>query len=388
MAIIVNYDLDELDLNNMQNGGFTTIKLYVSNSPDGVFLDTSVSPSPATLADAVTAGLPYAFTFTCPNQNPSQWFKVVAYDGSTTSSLSDAKSFHGGGGTNLKAIRQRLGKATRLMLTGTTTSDGDPDGSTAICENRSFKRFRDNYFGGITGTSGWILHRLTDNTWSEISGWVQSTGTFTFVSEFDSQVEQDELFEIWAMFTPDEVRDAINWAVVNSYPTLSVPIIDTSLLTEEDRFTYTIPNNIRILNKVEIESDSFTDSEDQFSRGQPWRLVPYDVLDDGLTRQIEFKIENRENARLRITGTAMLTQMSLDTDYTEAIDPQIDVIVNYAAFRLYQLLQNDDSSTDVLRWKDRSSFFADEFEKLKRRAGNRRKPKMMWQQPAKWNSQF
>lgn len=387
MAIVVNFDLDELELDAMQDSGFTTLKCYYSDSPDGTFTDTGIAPN-QTLAQAVTAGLPYAFTFTLTAQNASQWFKVVAYDGSTTSSLSDAKSFHGGGGTSLKAIRQRLGKATHLMLTGTTTASGASDGSTAIAVTSNFKRYRNDYFGGVSGTSGWIFHRLSNNTWAEVSDWVQSTCTFTFLSNFSTQIASGESFELWSLFTPDEVKDAINWAVVNSYPTLSVPIIDTSILTVEDKFTYTIPNNIRILNKVEIESDTFADSTDQFSRGQPWRLVPYDVLDDGLTRQIEFKIENREDARLRITGTAMLAQMSIDTDYTEVIDPQTDVLVYYAAFRLFALRSSDDASTDMARWNDRSQFFAAEFEKLRRKAGNRRKPKMMWQQTAKWNSNF
>lgn len=386
MGITIKKSLDELQLLDMQDQGYTTLALYVSNSPEGPYEDTGVTPDPATLAAAVTAEVPYIFEFAYGSGNASQWFKVLGTDGVTTSALTDSQAFHGGGGTNLETIRQKIGKITHTMHIGATTSNGAADGSTAIADYAKFRRFRDDYFGGTVGADGWIFNNLTTDTWTIVSDWTQSTGTFTFSPEFAAQVASGTSFEVMARWTPDEYRDAINWAIVNSYPTLSKPVIDTDTLTEEDIFEYPIPNSIKILNKVEIESTSFSDSTDTRTRGLPWREIAYEELDDGLNRKVAFKRELDDGRRLRMTGTTMLSQLYNDSDYVEIIDPQVDIIVYLAAHRLYALLANTDASADVQRFNDQSAYFLSMYEQTKRAKASRRKPKRMWQHDARWSS--
>lgn len=386
MAIIINHSLDELQLLDLQDQGYTTLALYYSNSPEGPYVNSNVTPSPATLADAVTALVPYIFEFAFGSGNASQWFKIVATDGATTSSLSDSQAFHGGGGTNLQTIRQRIGKLTHTMLIGETTSAGAGDGSTAIADYAKFRRYRDDYFGGQADADGWIFNRLDTDEWTIINNWTQSSGTFNFSIPYSTAVGDGTTFEIMARWTPDEYRDAINWAIVNSYPVLSKPIIDTGMLTEEDIFEYPIPNSMKILNKVEIESTSFSDSEDTRTRGMPFREIAYYEIDDGLNRKIGFKRELDDGRRIRLTGTTMLSQVYNDSDFVEVIDPQVDIIVYLAAHRLYALLANTDASTDVQRFNEQAMYFRGLYEEAKRAKSSRRKPRKLWGHDARWSS--
>jgi hypothetical protein len=53
----------------------------------------------------MSSGEEYIATFEYAAGNPSQWFKVRAYNGSSYSPLSDASPSHGGGGTTLSQLR-------------------------------------------------------------------------------------------------------------------------------------------------------------------------------------------------------------------------------------------------------------------------------------------
>jgi len=384
MTITINYPIDEIQLNSLITAGWTHLKLYYSNVPEGPYTDSGATSSPATLALILTALEPFDASFTFAAGNAAQWFKVVTYDGVSTSDINDAPRFHGGGGTTLQVIRQKIGSLTNTMFSGTTTAAGAGGGSTAINTQAKFTRFRDDYFGGGTGVDGWFFNNLTSNTWSVVSDWVQSTGTFTFSPVFAAQVASGTQFEVMARWTPDEYRDAINWAIVNSYPTLSKPIMDTGTVTEEDIFVYTIPNNIRILNKIELESGSDLTSTNNKTRGMPWRRIAYSELDDGLERTVEFKRELVEGHRLRFTGTTMLNLLYNDSDYVEVIDPQVDLIVNLAAHKLYAMLANNDASSDIDRYKGQANYYLALFDQYKKTRSSRRKSKMTWGHDARW----
>lgn len=387
MSVTVNYSLEETQLQDLIDSGYTTLALYYASSPDGQFQSAAVTPSPATLAAAKTAGEPYNFTFTYTNGNPALWFKVVASDGSNTTGLNDAETFHGGGGTTLQRIRQMTGKLMHGLYTGTTTSNGST--TTAICAHPRFTRRRDNYFGDTTtGTDGWLFHNLSTGEWTEITGFTASTGTFT-LSPAIASVGNGVNFEIMSRWTPEEYRDAINWAIVNTYPTLSKPVIDTSIVTEKNKFRYQVPNNIRILNNVELGTMDNDSETSLTSKWHPWRKMPYTPYDDGLNRYLEFKREPPFDEEvggyvLRLTGTAALSQLYSDTDYVEVVEPQVELIIYMAAHRLYSLLPNDAASSDIDRWSAQSQYYLALYNEFKKSFGARRKPKTMWQQDARW----
>lgn len=385
MAITINYPVDELMLDQLITSGYVSIKLYYANTPEGPFVDSGIAPLPNLLSTSNTAGPPHEFVFSFPAGNAAQWFKVVGFDGTSISSLNDAQAFHGGGGTTLQVIRQKLGKLTHNMQVGTTSSAGAGDGSTAIVDSADFKRRRDAFFGGGQGVDGWFFHRLDTNEWTVVSNWVQSTGTFTFSPQFSTQVPTDTKFEVVNRWTPDELRESINWAIENSYPILSKPVIDTGSVTVEDVYSYQVPNNIRILNKIEIESGDYDTSPDDRTRGHPWRQVAYEEIDDGLTRKVEFKRELKEDRRIRFTGTSVLNLLFDDSDYVEVVGPQVDLITYYAAYRLYSLLTNTDAASDIDRARMLAQTYLAMYEDSKRIRASRRKPKKIWSHDALWS---
>ena len=385
MSVTIKFPMDELQLDDLIANSWTTLKLYYSNTPEGPYVDTTVSPD-MTLSEANTIGAPHLFTFSCLNQNPAQWFKVVAYNGITVSPLTDSQPFHGGGGTTLQAIRQKVGLFTSTMKIGTTTSTGASNGSTAINTEAKFKRFRDNYFGGVTGVDGWFFNNLSTNQWTVCSGWTQSSGTFTLAPALSAQVGSGVNFEVMARWTPDEYRTAINWAITYAYPYLSKTVIDISTRTEEDIFEYTIPYNIRILNKVEIEDTTFSSSTDSRTRSHPWRQISFSPLEDGTDRKIEFKVELASDRRLRFTGTTLLSLLYNDSDYVELFDPQIDLLVYLTAYRLYSSLENTDPSSDINRFDSLAQKYLQMWEVNKTKKSVRRKAKKIWQHDALWSN--
>lgn len=386
MGITITHDLDEIQITQLIDDGYTTLKLYKSDTPDGNFTDSGVTPSPSTLAAAVTAEEPFTFTFSYSGGNPSQWFKIVAYDGVVTSSLLDSEAFSGGGGTTLTTMRQRLGRLMNVMLISTTTSAGNGGGTTAIANRALFARYRDDYFGGVTDSEGWYFHNVDTSEWTLISDWVQSTRTFTLSPALSAQVGSGANIEVMARWTPDDYRSAINWAIVNTFPTLCKIVTDTSILTEEDIFSYQVPNNIKVINKVEIETDINMDSTDGRTRGMPWREIPFTEIDEGLTRKLEFKRELDDGRRLRVTGTAMLSQLYNDDDYTEAIDPQVDLILYLAAHRLYAELANNSPSTDIDRYRDQANYYMAIYNENKGRRATRKRTKRFWSHDQIWNN--
>lgn len=382
MAVKIAKTLDELQLEALQDEGYTDLLLYYSDTPDGTFSDSGVSAS-QTLAEAVTAGLPYYFTWNYAGGNPAQYFKIIAYDGASSySSTNDAETFHGGGGTTLTRLRQLLIKLTRTGYTGTLTSNGST--STAICAEPEFARRRDDYFGGGgTGAGGWIFYNTTNDEWAEVTDWVQSTTTFTLSPATATSNDSGDTFEVFSKWTPTEMREAINWAISTLFPQLSKPVIDYSFLSEDDRFLYDVPNNMYIVNKVEIESNTYSTSGDYYTRGQPWSQIPFGTLDDGLQRQLEFKHELRENARIRVTGTAPLSLLSSNSSYTEVLDPQTELIVTLAATRLWSILPSEAASSDIQRYQDRMTFYGSMHEQAKKKWASRRAPKRLWNQEHK-----
>ena len=388
MSVTVNYNIEETRLDELIAAGYTTLKLYYASSPDGAFADSGATHTPALLATSNTSGPPHGFTFIYSGGNPAMWFKVVAYDGASTSSLTDADMFHGGGGTTLQRLRQLTGKLMNSLYTGTTTSAGST--TSAVCSHPRFTRRRDDYFGGGgSGEDGWLFNDLTNGDWSEVSDFVGSTGTFT-LSPAKTSVDSGASFEVMNRWTPEDFRDAINWAIVNTYPVLSKPIIDTSIQTADNTWRYQIPNNIRILNKVEIGTVGINDTETSMAKKwMPWRSVGYTPIDDGLARYIEFKREppfsdDIGGYVLRLTGTTNLAQLYNDTDYVEIIEPQIELIIYMAAHRLYALLPNNGASSDIDRWKDQSNYYMALYNEFKKNFGSRRKSKKWWQHDAKW----
>lgn len=366
-AVTVDYPLDEIKLAELIADGWTHLTLWYANTPDGSYSNASATVSPATLA-LMSSTETYTATLTYTGGNPAQTFKVLAYDGSNYSALSDAAPFHGGGGTTLAVIRQRLGKEIRDMRVGTLTTSTTT--TSAIFTAGDVARFPDDHFNNH------FFHNTTRATWTTVTDWVQSTKTAT-VPAITGQASGDTV-EITGRFTPDELRDAINWAIQFAYPVLSRTIVNTGLRTAQDTYQFDVPHDIKSVSSLEIESSFSPESTDMATRGHPWRDVPYRILRDGLRQKIELERTELSDMRLRLIGTGPLSQLYNDSDYVEEVGPQVDLIVYYAAYHLYSGLTNEAASTDIDRYKNLADHYWTQAERCRPQHGQSRPAKRMW----------
>ncbi len=377
MSTNIVYPVDELQLAQLIADGWTTLTLWVANTPDGAYTNAGVAPTPATLAAASTAET-YEFLFEYAAGNPAQYYKVRAYDGSSYSSINDASPFHGGGGTTLAVLRQRLGKRLRDLVSGVTTSAGDTD--TANANSFAIIRYPDDYF------NNWYFRRTDTDEVAQVSAFVKTGGVFT-LSPAITSVDVDVPFEVTKRWTPDEYRDALNDAIAIAYPVLNRTIVSTALRTAEDAdgnfiYEYTVPHDIRILAKVEVESGLYSTSTDGRVHGRPWEDLPFIQYRDGLQTKIEFKRSTDADRRMRIRGTGPLSLLHDDSDYVEVTHPQTELLIYLAAHYLWKLLPADAAATDIDRAEQMSDYFMALYMKDKDTFGTPRPAQTIWQHDA------
>jgi hypothetical protein len=185
-----------------------------------------------------------------------------------------------------------------------------------------------------------------------------------------TSVTSGTAFELFKRWTPEEYREAINWAIVNAYPYVNRQIVYTGTYTAEDTFRYQVPADIKMVTKVEFESNNNLDSTDPNKRGQPWRRVAFEQIRDGLLLYLEFKTDpfkktGNEARRIRIHGDGPVSQVFDYTDFTEVVEPQTDLIVYLAAHRLYTMLVGDQARSDNDRYEAMAKYYLNIYENMK-----------------------
>lgn len=369
MAVTFNIPVDELDVAQLIADGFTSLTLWYADAPDGTYTDSGVTPSPATLAAAVTAET-YEFEFSYSGGSPSQWFKVRAKQGITYSDAYLSSPFTGGSGVTLAYLRRRLGSMLGDMKVITTTATGDAN--TATCTAFEVKRWPDSYFNGQ------FIYRPATGEDAIIDTSVQSTGALNFSPDNGSTVASSTILEITKRWTHSEYNEAINWACVAAYPVLSRPIINTGLITIADTMVYTAPQDILTITSVEIESQFQPDSTDPAVRGRPWAQVPFAPLYEGLNVKFELNWPEREDQRLRVSGTGYLSQMASDTDSTECLQHNADLLLAKAAERLFSLSSMNAASSDRDFYIEQEQRFKGLFQENKPSQRSKRAAQRRW----------
>lgn len=314
----------------------------------------------------------YLYTFTWTSGNPAQWFKVVAWNGTTNSSLDDASEFHGGGGTTMATIRQRL--ITEIRDGWTLPATGASTTSATFTSPRMTRFTNPNYF------TNWFVHDVTNSQWTQASASSLAGGTWTLTLSpaLGTAVANGDTCEVTRRFTPDELQEAINWAVVEAYPSASRLMINTANMTSQQIYQYAVPNDMKSVLSVEIESAANAGSTVMATRGHPYTQVPFMILRDGVRQTIEIKRQYSANRRLRIVGLGLASPMVSDNDYCELIDPQLNILVYLAAARLFDTYMADAASTDIARYEQLAQSFHQKADIAKREHASARKAKRMW----------
>lgn len=376
MSIRILYPVDQLALADLIDNDWVSATLWVANSPDGVYTLSAVTPSPATLALAVS-GETYEFTFECTTETPGQYFKVRYYDGiSAYSSLSDASPFHGGGGTTFSYLKSKIGRRIRDYWAVSSVAGG---GTTSV------KTSDINVVRHLTDAFvGWIYRNATSGEQSVVTASSVTAGvcTLTFSPAILTQAAAGISMELFKRFTHEEMREALNEAISYAYPSLSRSLVNQGLRTQaagdDTVYLFQVPQDFRIVNKLEMESLTWPDSTDEATHGQPWLEVPFESDIDGLIRTLKVRSKLPDDRRLRISGIGILSQLYNDSDYVEVVHPQTELLTDLACAFLYKLQANDGASSDTDRFNALSDYYLSKFEKNKGRLGTPRKPTSYW----------
>lgn len=378
MSVTVNYSISAADLNDLDDAGYTKLRLWYSNYPDGPWAYASVEAD-QTIAAALAAdtdALAYDFTFTYTGGNAGQHFRIRPYNGAAYADINDSPPFPGGGGYTAAYIRRVTGLLLGDLVVGAADAGGDTD--TCITSTLDVIKEPDDHYNGK------FFNNLTSGDKTIVSDWVQSTKTFT-LSPAITSIAADDGFEITGRWTPEEYRVAINEAIKSSYPVLNRNIVHEGYLTEEDVFSYNVPGDIRTVSKVEIG-----DISDSTTNNHPWREIPFKAFKDGLTRKIEFKRNppySEGQRPIRIWGTGPLQQVYEDSDLVEVDDHQVLLLSYKTAFHLYTLKAAKAASTDRAYFQEMAKFYLSLYNENAKSAGSGRQPRRNWSQTARWRVQ-
>ena len=376
MAVELEYPMDEIDQVSVMAAGWTHLELFYSSTIEGPYVTTGIR--------SLLVLNTFVYTITAASPTYSHWFKMVLWNGTINSDLNAASPFHGGAGTLLTALRREVGKLTRDMLIGTASENGST--TTIVTQSFPFMRFPDGDF------AGYMFFNPATGQNALISSAVKTAGatakfTLTFAPSVTSTVAGD-VFEITKRWSRAEYLDAINWALDAAYPVLSRPIINTSLLTADDLRQLRVPNDIKMVAKVEVESSLNATSTSQAVRGHPYREVAFTPMREGLLQFLEFKHDlpfSPDPRRVRISGTGVLSHAYNEGDSVEIINPTTQLLAALAASRLYQLLPNTASPSDREFYVTQAGYYLSMYNSLKTSLGPGRLPKRVWGPDAAWS---
>lgn len=233
----------------------------------------------------------------------------------------------------LSDFRDILNTILHDTLKGTTTGDGETDGSSLVDEGLT--GYHDHYFRDA--------HVYLPDAEEEraIKGFLEPSGTLYPFRSFSSQVTSGKDYEIH-QFPIDEKKRAINQALRDVYPYFYKPLKDTSL-TGSGRAKYTVPAEFEEFPR-QIWYKAAVDSL------PPERLYDVVVLDRTAAGAFEFWSYVPSGRTIILLGRAQLSQFTDDDSTTELTEEQAEVVALKAASRLYQSYVTRVDSQDASRF--------------------------------------
>ncbi len=171
------------------------------------------------------------------------------------------------------ALRRLIGKRTGqpyFRKFGGSAGVGSAVGSTATLIDTVRLKEEDNYWRG-----DYIYFPTTDEV-REISAFTQSTSTVTWLAAIAGATGASTVYEIWSQFTPSEVHDAIDNALLRAWPSFFLAAVDESIVIEEDGgLSYTLPttNAIRRLAQVWVVAYSGSETGTVTTQGTTAQVI-------------------------------------------------------------------------------------------------------------------
>lgn len=160
--------------------------------------------------------------------------------------------------TTRAQLRRMIGKRTGqpyFRRFGGSNGTGSATGSTTTLIDTVRLKEEDDYW-----RADYIYFPTTDEI-REISDFVQSTSTVTWLAAATTTIS-GTVYEIWSQFTPQEVHDALDHALLSAWPAFFLAAVDESLVIEENAgLSYTLPTTNLIKRLLSVGVITYNGSE-------------------------------------------------------------------------------------------------------------------------------
>lgn len=149
--------------------------------------------------------------------------------------------------TSLTTMREKVAKEIGAYISGTTTANGNTDGTSLVCSD--LMEYADDHLKGK------YITVPTDSSFEtrKIKNSKKVSGTVIFEVPFTSQVTSSTAFKIYDL-NPTDIDSEINQAIKDAYPDLCQIINDVTIITEERQNKYTLPSTVEDVRQVFLES--------------------------------------------------------------------------------------------------------------------------------------
>ena len=232
----------------------------------------------------------------------------------------------------LKQLRQDLAYLNNLVLPITTSSVGTT--TTFICDALSDTITEEDE---LTGRFAMIYPTSSTSAWRRITDYDTSTFTATVNRAYAALVGNSAEVDVFASFTPDEFKRALNIAREECYPYIAQKLVDESLTTGSgvNRFTYTVPSTIRDLSPLSGGKVSVQYNETYTS--YPYMpITKWEVREANETRTLQLFQDVPVNRTLRLEGIGLLDELSDEDDTVPLFGDTIKLFLYKAAEVLWR----------------------------------------------------
>lgn len=143
---------------------------------------------------------------------------------------------------------------------------------------------------------------------------------------------------------------------------------DPPRLTGKTNYEYLLPYDFQegTVEEVHIQSSSYSDDAcDDLHPRYGNAVIGHDIIQDG-TRKYIFIPYSSSKRRVRLIGHCPLEALSSSTDTISLDDKLVDLLITYAAFRIFERQIGTAASTEVSRYQSRANYWYGKYQGLLR----------------------
>lgn len=157
--------------------------------------------------------------------------------------------------------------------------------------------------------------------------------------------------------------DAINNAIREIYPNLHERLEDTSLTTTNSDYEYDLPSDFEdgTLSQVFVQ---ISGDEDDFSDARWHKVYGWEIIDDGTDKYLQLPRLYGAGKTIRLIGYCPLETLTADTGTISLDGEKVNLLIAYAAYLLYEMVESVPASGDVSRYERASSKWLSKYYRL------------------------